>query len=431
MTTKMKLMLLIIVYMIGIILVAFFSMKALRDINLRTDLTYKTQVVPYLTLQKVSNTYSVSIIDTIVKATINLITPKEAANTIQNLENSISQDWTSYYATVTDPSEKSYADKIAGDIKTANAQINNMINAKLDLSKDISKLDTSDIAELYEITETLTKDFKSILTLKIQNVNANNDNNRSLYEFNFIANIIFAIIVIIIMIVIFVFMFRDIVTKLAKIQRGIVNFFSFINFETKEHQLININSKDEFGNMARLINTNIEQTAKSLEDDRVLVQEGLDVVKHTAEARKADRTILNSSKNPQLMQLRDAINGLLDILRNGVGPDLNILLSVFDSYKKLDFTKRVPNAMGAIESYANNIGDEIANMLKGQLDVANNLFKECETLQGSIKNLSQSSNAQASSLEQSATAIEEITQSMQNVSNKTNEVISQSEDIKS
>ncbi|WP_257842552.1 methyl-accepting chemotaxis protein, partial [Helicobacter sp. 11S02629-2] len=42
-----------------------------------------------------------------------------------------------------------------------------------------------------------------------------------------------------------------------------------------------------------------------------------------------------------------------------------------------------------------------------------------------------SSNAQASSLEQSATAIEEITQSMQNVSNKTNEVISQSEDIKS
>ncbi|PAF50080.1 hypothetical protein BKH43_06190 [Helicobacter sp. 13S00401-1] len=431
MTTKMKLVVLIIVYILGIVLVSFFSMKALRDINIRANLAYTDQVVPYLHLQKVSETYSVAIIDTIVKGTIGLIDPTQTSNTVNNLESSINKDWNSYYVTISNTEEKSLADKITKDIRDANLQINTMLTNKLDLKNNISKLDTSDIAELYEITETINQDFKNLLSKKVTEYVAYTNQNNAQYEFSFIANIIFAIIVIIILIVILLFMFRSIVVKIAQIQEGIVNFFKFINFEIKDHKAINIKSKDEFGNMARLINSNIERTAKALEDDRLLVEEGLDVVKYTAEVKKADRTIQRSSNNPQLMKLKEAINDLIIILRNGVGNDLNQLLGVFDAYKNLDFSKRVPNATGAVETYTNGVGDEIANMLKTQLQVANNLFKECESLQTSITNLSQSSNAQASSLEQSATAIEEITQSMQNVSNKTNEVISQSEDIKS
>ncbi|RAX55676.1 methyl-accepting chemotaxis protein [Helicobacter monodelphidis] len=47
-----------------------------------------------------------------------------------------------------------------------------------------------------------------------------------------------------------------------------------------------------------------------------------------------------------------------------------------------------------------------------------------------MQRLLQGSNTQASSLQQTAAAVEEITSSMQNVSTKTTEVIQQSEDIK-
>ncbi|MDN2785345.1 methyl-accepting chemotaxis protein, partial [Campylobacter coli] len=48
----------------------------------------------------------------------------------------------------------------------------------------------------------------------------------------------------------------------------------------------------------------------------------------------------------------------------------------------------------------------------------------------SMQKLADGSNAQASSLEQSAAAVEEINSSMQNVSGKTVEVASQADDIK-
>ncbi len=55
---------------------------------------------------------------------------------------------------------------------------------------------------------------------------------------------------------------------------------------------------------------------------------------------------------------------------------------------------------------------------------------EAKALAEAVNNLTNLTNSQASSLEQTAQAVEEITSSMQNVSGKTSEVIQQSEDIK-
>ncbi|WP_236033106.1 methyl-accepting chemotaxis protein, partial [Helicobacter cinaedi] len=59
-----------------------------------------------------------------------------------------------------------------------------------------------------------------------------------------------------------------------------------------------------------------------------------------------------------------------------------------------------------------------------------NLSEEAKALAEAVNNLTNLTNSQASSLEQTAQAVEEITSSMQNVSGKTSEVIQQSEDIK-
>ncbi len=69
-------------------------------------------------------------------------------------------------------------------------------------------------------------------------------------------------------------------------------------------------------------------------------------------------------------------------------------------------------------------------MLKTSLEFANSLHSQSDKLEEAVAALTKSSNSQASSLEQTATAVEEITSSMQNVSGRTNEVIQQTEDIR-
>ena len=121
---------------------------------------------------------------------------------------------------------------------------------------------------------------------------------------------------------------------------------------------------------------------------------------------------------------------MLDVLQEKIGSDTNEINRVFDSYTRLDFTTQVENAKGRVEVVTNTLGEEIRKMLTTSQSFAKDLESKSKELESAVKELSQSSNTQASSLEQTATAVEEITSSMQNVSGRTNEVISQSEDIK-
>ena len=78
----------------------------------------------------------------------------------------------------------------------------------------------------------------------------------------------------------------------------------------------------------------------------------------------------------------------------------------------------------------NELGDSICKMLRDSMRYAKDLEAKSKEIESVIDELTQGSNSQASSLEQTAQAVEEITSSMQNVSGKTGEVIQQSEDIK-
>ena len=52
---------------------------------------------------------------------------------------------------------------------------------------------------------------------------------------------------------------RFVVNSLSKLQQGILGFFSFLNEESKSATLIDLKSNDEFGEIAKVINQNIEK----------------------------------------------------------------------------------------------------------------------------------------------------------------------------
>uniref|UniRef100_UPI00047C63CB methyl-accepting chemotaxis protein n=1 Tax=Helicobacter rodentium TaxID=59617 RepID=UPI00047C63CB len=140
--------------------------------------------------------------------------------------------------------------------------------------------------------------------------------------------------------------------------------------------------------------------------------------------------IIENPHNPQLIELKNVLNNMLDVLQKQVGSNMNEIHRVFDSYKSLDFTTEVENAQGAVETTTNILGEEIRKMLSSSDESAKKLAEQTAKLKDFMEQLLDGSSSQASSLQQSAAAIEEISSSMQNVSDKTSEVTRQAEDIK-
>ncbi|EGT6344003.1 methyl-accepting chemotaxis protein, partial [Campylobacter coli] len=241
------------------------------------------------------------------------------------------------------------------------------------------------------------------------------------------------VIALIVMISISVILLYFIVSKylspLAAIQTGLTSFFDFINYKTKNVSTIEIKTNDEFGQISKTINENILATKQGLEQDAKAVKESVETV-GVVERGNLTARITANPRNPQLIELKNVLNKLLDVLQTKVGSDMNAIHKIFEEYKSLDFRNKLDNANGSVEVTTNALGDEIVKMLKQSSDFANALANESGKLQTAVQSLTTSSNSQAQSLEETAAALEEITSSMQNVSVKTSDVITQSEEIK-
>ncbi|EAH4981120.1 methyl-accepting chemotaxis protein [Campylobacter coli] len=252
--------------------------------------------------------------------------------------------------------------------------------------------------------------------------------NKPIYKAAFIQAIV-VIIVVVFSVILLYFIVSKYLSPLAAIQTGLTSFFDFINYKTKNVSTIEVKSNDEFGQISNAINENILATKRGLEQDNQAVKESVQTVS-VVEGGNLTARITANPRNPQLIELKNVLNRLLDALQARVGSDMNEIQRVFNSYKSLDFTTEVKDANGAVEVTTNALGQEIIKMLKQSSDFANHLASESSKLQSAVQNLTSSSNSQAASLEETAAALEEITSSMQNVSVKTSDVITQSEEIK-
>ncbi|EAI2269522.1 methyl-accepting chemotaxis protein [Campylobacter jejuni] len=252
--------------------------------------------------------------------------------------------------------------------------------------------------------------------------------NEPIHKAAFIQAIV-VIIVVVFSVILLYFIVSKYLSPLAAIQTGLTSFFDFINHKTKNVSTIEVKSNDEFGQMGKIINENILATKKGLEQDNQAVKESVQTVS-VVESGNLTARITANPRNPQLIELKNVLNRLLDVLQARVGSDMNAIHKIFEEYKSLDFRNKLENASGSVELTTNALGDEIVKMLKQSSDFANALANESGKLQTAVQSLTTSSNSQAQSLEETAAALEEITSSMQNVSVKTSDVITQSEEIK-
>ncbi len=236
--------------------------------------------------------------------------------------------------------------------------------------------------------------------------------------------------IIVISLIVFIYIRSTIARRIQHISHTLFEFFKYLNHERKDApQPLKIVAQDELGEMGNAINDNIQKTKAGLEQDSKAVEQSVLTAK-TIESGDFRARITETPHNPQLNELKNVLNHMLDDLQTKIGSDTNEIARVFDSYTKLDFTTEVKDASGRVEVVTNTLGEEIRKMLSTSSNFAQTLSNEAKSLAQAVTNLTNLTNSQASSLEQTAQAVEEITSSMQNVSGKTGEVIQQSEDIK-
>ena len=223
--------------------------------------------------------------------------------------------------------------------------------------------------------------------------------------------------------------YKNLISSVRVVQTNLHNFFAFIRDSSTHNPMISLQSNDEFGLMVKEINANVENIEKGLEQDSNAIAQSAQTAKSVENGDLTAR-IVENPHNPQLVELKNVLNKMLDVLQAKIGSNMNEIHRVFESYKSLDFTTEVPNAKGSVETTTNILGEEIRKMLGSSESYAKDLVQQTDILKESMNKLLDGSSSQASSLQQSAAAIEEISSSMQNVSDKTSEVTRQAEDIK-
>ncbi|SUW89187.1 methyl-accepting chemotaxis protein [Campylobacter hyointestinalis] len=293
-------------------------------------------------------------------------------------------------------------------------------------NKEISDQDIKDITVIWRSLKKAMQDEMNKLS-KVE------ETNRAGFEETVNALVMYASVLIIAIIILssLILWFSKIylINSIKSINDGLKNFFDFLNHKNNNPKDIKLNSNDEFGVMAKMINENINLVKENLNQDSIAVNESLQRAKEVENGNLSVR-ITSKPASPGLNQLKDVLNNMLSALEQKIGSDINVIQNTFDSFKNLDFTSKIPEAKGEVEKVTNLLGNEITKMLSDNLAQANNLQEKANSLKTLVDSLNTSTKSQSDSLQESAAAVEEMSSSMEAINERTAEVIKQSEDIK-
>ncbi len=221
--------------------------------------------------------------------------------------------------------------------------------------------------------------------------------------------ILLIFIIILVLLSIFYMITTEIVSKVKFINDGLESFFAYLNREKNDIEIKEIVCKDEFGDMSRLINSNIQKAQNGIKEDRALIDETINVLGEFEQGDLCQRLNMNVS-NPAMMQLKEVVNKMANNLENNIDG----VLTVLEEYTHFNYLEKV-NTNGIKEDLlkladgVNSLGDSITSMLIENKSNGLTLDKSSEILLSNVNVLNSNSTEAASSLEETAASLEQIT----------------------
>jgi len=241
-------------------------------------------------------------------------------------------------------------------------------------------------------------------------------------------NIIMFVIILIIKIIInyALYLFaKKIIINIEKLQNGILSFFDFLNRKKESIEKLEIKSNDEFEQISEKINDNIENIRNSVTKDKECVNEIRDVV-HAMEEGDFSYRIEKEPVNPEIKNLKDSLNNLLNISQNLYSQILNVL----EDYKNEHFEDRVnitaKGEIGRLIEGVNSLGlslKESSELIAGILSQKSEVLQETSNkLTENIDELSEIFTKTNKNIDNVTVQIDEIMQAVKSTVTKTNEM---------
>ena len=313
------------------------------------------------------------------------------------------------------------------------------------LDKVVKVNDTPAIKALKTLTNSFFikengPEFFNLMTQKINLLNKvihfqektilNNINTKiSQTETTLIKDIIIFALIFIAIIFMLISIIKEITTNLNTFQNGLLDFFKYLNKEISTANKINIDTNDEIGNMAKVVNKNIEKTSELIEDDNNTIISTITTLEKFSAGDFTQRITVNP-KNETLQRLKIALNQMGDTIQKSIGKNLTEINNMLESFSKYDFTSRIKNDDGKLVITLNQMGDTITNMLINNKNDGEELNQKSNILKEETDKLTEISNLQSESLEKVTEMMQQIREGMFETASQGEDVANQANEIK-
>ena len=192
-------------------------------------------------------------------------------------------------------------------------------------------------------------------------------------------------------------------------------------------------NNDEIGDVAKNLNLYLKSIEDGIKEDNLLIAEAQTVmgrVEHGWYSQHIEKSVDNQDLN----SFKDVVNKSITASKE----NFNFMNTRLREYSSYNYTNNLsmPNiekdgVFDLLILNINNLREAIIGMLTDSSTSSNDLLAKADLLQSQMESLNNSTMQQSASIEETAAAMEQVTQSIESTSMRTKEVITQSNDIKS
>ena len=291
------------------------SIFKLENTNEGLKRVYHDRVLPLVQLKNIAEAYAVNIVDTAVKLRNDKISFEKCVSNINEAKTIIDKNWNEYLATNLDDKEKEIVKNTKTILSKANNTTDNIQQACT--NKDLEKITSIVINDLYETIEPVSNNIAQLMEHQLKVAAEINNQANEDYDSTVIQTIITIVFAFILLIFISFLIISDMTNKITNFKNGLLGFFAYLNRESINSELLEDKSKDEFGEMAKVVNQNILRTQKGIEEDRKLINETIAVLGEFEQGDLCQRLNLDV-ENPALAELKRVINNMGTVLETNI-----------------------------------------------------------------------------------------------------------------
>jgi methyl-accepting chemotaxis protein len=206
-----------------------------------------------------------------------------------------------------------------------------------------------------------------------------------------------------------------VINPLGRLQDGLTGFFGYLNREHAELVPIALTTKDEFGDMAAVINANMQKTHDLFQQDSLIADHNaVTIAEVEAAVQKVKHGFYNCqvttrSNQESFLLLVDNFNQLVSSSREQFDNVSKAILSFAES----NFTIRLQagnasGSMGGLISSINTLGVSVSELMSFIFNVGSQLEKSAEHLISASGELNGSSQNQSRAVSESTEAISHL-----------------------